>query len=218
MSIEAHGKHLCYRFDRGRNVHVHLGLYGKFHLQKLPMLEPRGAVRWRVQGESHGFDLNGPNCCELISTASWEQIRSRLGPDPLRDDADVEFVSSRIRKSRAPIGSLLLNQAVISGVGNVYRSEVLFDQRIHPNRPGITLSQCEFDNLWHRIVELLRIGVKYNRIVVASPEDIGKPRSRMNRDERLLIYKKEFCCKCDRPIHTYELANRRIFACDHCQQ
>ena len=113
---------------------------------------------------------------------------------------------------------MLLNQAVIAGVGNVYRSEVLFDQGIHPERTGTSLTELEFRSLWDRIVELLEIGVKYNRIIVARVEDVGKSRSRMNRDERLLIYKKEFCGQCDRPVRSWELANRRIFACDHCQQ
>ncbi|MEM6798794.1 MAG: DNA-formamidopyrimidine glycosylase family protein, partial [Planctomycetota bacterium] len=126
IHIEAHGKHLCYRFTGDRLVHIHLGLYGKFRRHTSPPPEPRGAVRLRVVGKEKAFDLNGPNCCELITPAEWDAIRDRLGEDPLRDDHDADLAWQRISRSRAPIGTLLLNQSVIAGVGNIYRSEVLY--------------------------------------------------------------------------------------------
>ena len=61
---------------------------------------------------------------------------ARLGPDPLRADADPERAWRRISASHRPIGDLLMDQEVIAGVGNVYRAEVLFRHRLHPLRPG----------------------------------------------------------------------------------
>ena len=136
LKVEAYGKHLFYHWSRQRLVHVHLGLYGKFRTHRLPPPEPRGAVRWRALGKEKAFDLNGPNCCELISTEKLQSILARLGPDPLRKDADMGQVVQRIQGSRSAIGTLLLNQAVIAGVGNVYRAEALHKLGIHPERPG----------------------------------------------------------------------------------
>jgi len=216
-TIDAYGKHLFYVWEGGKILHVHLGLYGKFRLHKQPVPEPRGQVRLRVVGPERAFDLNGPTACELISQREMNKILARLGPDPLRKDADVDWLKSRILKSSAAIGSLLLNQSVIAGVGNVYRAEVLHLLGIHPERKGKDLSDQEFDRLWETIVELLNIGVKYNRIIINDPEEIGKPRSRMNRDERLRVYKKESCPVCETPIESWKLASRTIFACPVCQ-
>ena len=153
----------------------------------------------------------------MIDEASYRSILNRLGDDPLRDDANPEAAGKRVRRSRAAIGSLLLNQSVIAGVGNVYRCEVLHALGIHPNRKGNELSDGEWQQLWSKLVELLTIGRKYNRIIIAEPDEVGKSRGRMNRDERLLIYKKSHCSRCDHPVRSWELAARRIFACDNCQ-
>ena len=168
-------------------------------------------------GEDKAFDLNGPAACELLTRPKVKNLLDRLGVDPLRDDADPEKVWKKISRSRSPIGTILLNQSVIAGVGNVYRSEVLHLLNIHPERKSSTLSRTEFDQLWHLIGDLLKIGQRYNRIITADPKHVGKSRSRMNREERLLVYKKEFCIHCDAPVKTWKLASRNVFACLVCQ-
>jgi endonuclease-8 len=215
-TVEAYGKHLLYRWE-GKTLHIHLGLYGKFRLHKCPVPEPRGEVRLRVVGDARGFDLNGPTACELYSRQDETRLLERLGADPLRPDADCERLWERLSRSRSAIGTLLMNQSVIAGVGNVYRSEVLHLLHINPNRIASTLTRSEFDEMWKLIVELLKIGKRYNRIIIADPEDVGKPRSRMNRNERLLVYKQSACSTCSTPITSWTLAARKVFACPVCQ-
>ena len=217
VSVEAHGKHLCYRWSQGDLLHIHLGLYGKFRKHRSPPPEPRGQVRLRVVGESHAFDLNGPNRCQLISSESWTELQHRLGEDPLRGDSNADSAWRKLSRSRAAIGSLLLNQSVIAGVGNVYRSEVLFLLGIHPDTPARNLSSDQFDKLWGELQRLLKIGVRYNRIIVTDPDEVGRPRSRMRRDERLLVYKKGQCSRCGSKIQSWILAARKVFACSRCQ-
>ena len=216
-SIEAHGKHLFYLWSNGLRVHIHLGLYGKFRTHKAPPPEPRGAVRVRVVGTKKAFDLNGPNRCELLTEPQQIAIQQRLGADPLRDDADPGEAWKRIRKSRAAIGTLLLNQSVIAGVGNVYRAEVLFALGIHPERAGNTLEEDEFFDVWDKLVEYLRIGVKYNRIITSDLTGPGAAPGRLRRNERLLIYKKDECPRCRESVYYWDLGSRTIYACLSCQ-
>ena len=217
QSVEAHGKHLCYHWSGGALLHIHLGLYGKFRLHRRPPPEPRGQVRLRVVGKAKAFDLNGPNTCRTMTKSDWDAIRARLGADPLRKDGDLERVWQRIRRSRAAIGTLLLNQSVIAGVGNIYRSEVLHLLGIHPETPGQALSRDQVESLWAKLKSLLEIGVKYNRIIIADPAEVGKPRGRMNREERLLVYKQPICSRCDAEIENWLLGARKVFACPKCQ-
>jgi endonuclease-8 len=171
----------------------------------------------RAVGKKHAFDLNGPTACDLLTTAQRDSILRRLGADPLRKDADVENAWQRISRSRSPLGTLLLNQSVIAGVGNVYRAEVLFKNGLHPERPGKSLTREQFDQLWSSLVQLLRVGMKYNRIITTEPESIGKPASRLNRSERLLCYQKTHCPRCSSTIARWELGARTIYACENCQ-
>jgi len=144
----AWGKHLFHHYDGGRVVHVHLGLYGTFTEVPTPMPLPVGQVRMRMIGTEYGTDLRGPTVCEVIEEPEVADVVARLGPDPLRRDADGSLAWVRIRKSRRPIGALLMDQTVIAGVGNVYRNELLYRHRIDPYRTGIHIGDAEFDAMW----------------------------------------------------------------------
>ena len=100
----------------------------------------------------------------------------------------------------------------------MYRAEALHVLQIHPERAGRDLSRAEFDAMWKLLVDLLTVGVKYNRIIVTDPADIGKPRSKMNRQESLLVYKHEFCPTCDSEIESWLVGSRTIYACTNCQK
>lgn len=229
IAAEAFGKHLIYFWGTKTKVpnvktnpsaimHVHLGLYGKFRLHKNPPPDPRGAVRVRMVGYEKAFDLNGPNCCELLDKAGFQKLKDRIGADPLRNDADVERAWQKIYKSRRAIGGLLLDQSVIAGVGNIYRAEILFILGIHPETKGNELSREQFDDLWKLTVKLLQVGLKYNRIITVDRSDVDKPLSRLSRYERLRVYKKNRCSGCGHRVKCWDVANRKMYACEKCQR
>ncbi|MHC5028116.1 MAG: Fpg/Nei family DNA glycosylase [Planctomycetota bacterium] len=215
--VEAYGKHLFYTWRGGDVLHVHLGLYGRFRLHAVPAPEPRGAVRMRAVGDDVAIDLNGPTACDVLDGAGRDRIVSRLGQDPLRSDARPEVARNRILGSRATIGRLLLDQSVIAGVGNIFRTEALFLTGLHPERIGNTLHDADFDALWSSLETMLRVGVRYDRIITTDPDEIGRPRSRMQRGERLNIYGKERCPRCAGPIRSWEVGSRVVHACLRCQ-
>lgn len=215
--VTAHGKHLFYHWSGDRLIHVHLGLYGKFRIHRNPAPDPRGAVRLRMIGRERAFDLNGPTRCQLIDRKQHRSVLARLGEDPLQDEACPEVVWQRMSRSRGAIGSLLLNQSIIAGVGNVYRAELLFLLGIDPMKPGTEIERGQFDELWKLTVDLLNTGVKYNRIITAHQRADGKPLSRLKSAERLNIYKKKNCPNCKAPVSKWALANRSIYACRTCQ-
>ena len=214
-AVEAFGKHLIYRFPH-QTLHIHLGLYGKFRLHKNPPPQPRGAVRVRMIGDERSFDLNGPNRCELLTTSEFDALIERIGPDPLRDDADPERAWKRISNSRAAIGTLLLNQKVIAGIGNIFRAEILHLLAIHPHRQGNQITRDEFDQIWELTTRLMKTG-RYNRIITVDPDQQPKALSRLRSSERLNIYKKPTCPRCDADVYYWDLGNRTIYACDRCQ-
>ena len=176
LGVSARGKHLFYEWEDDLTLHIHLGLYGKFRRRQVPMPEPRGQIRLRVEGKTVGFDLHGPNQCEVLTSEDVSSIRSRLGPDPLDKSADWRVAWQRISKSRAAIGTLLLNQSFIAGIGNIYRAEVLFAAGIHPDRPGESLTEECFEQMWKTLCRWMAIGVRNNRIITADAKDLEKRR------------------------------------------
>jgi len=215
----AWGKHLFHHYEGGGIVHVHLGLYGTFREHRTPMPEPRGQVRMRIVGTDYGTDLRGPTACEVIDEAQVSTILARLGPDPLRSDADPAPAWTRISMSRKAIGALLMDQSVLAGVGNVYRSELLFRHGIDPYRPGREIDEAEFGAAWSDLVELMKVGVRRGRIIVVRPEhDHGAPAYGPKRP-RTYVYRRagEPCRLCGTPIRTAEMEGRNLFWCPGCQ-
>jgi endonuclease VIII len=164
--VEAWGKHLFYEWATGEVLHVHLGLFGTFAEHRaVPPPPPVGAVRLRLSGAAATVDLRGPTTCELGSGDDRDRILARLGPDPLRPDADGARFVQRVLASRAPVGKLVMDQAVVAGVGNVYRAEALFLTGIHPERTGRSLRPDQVERLWTLLGVLLGDGFRRGRIV-----------------------------------------------------
>ncbi len=213
LAVEAFGKHLLYSFSGGSTLHLHLGLYGKFRKADSPAEAPRGAVRLRLESVTHVVDVNGPNRCELLDGAGVAALTARIGPDVLRSDADPERAWARIGRSRTAIGVMLMDQSVLAGIGNIYRTEILWRQRLHPLRPGRTLSRPDFARIWSDAARLLALGVRERAIVTVE----GAKRGPGRYGARTNIFAKETCPCCSGPVTRMALAGRRAFACETCQ-
>ncbi len=209
------GKHLFLHFEEAQVVHVHLGLFGKFRRRPLPAPEPSDALRLRLTGPERAWDLTGAITCDLREPDVLDEVAAKLGPDPLRSDADAQRFVDRVRRSRKSIGALLMDQSVIAGVGNVYRAEILHLHGIAPEREGRSLDEDEVRALWDTAVEQLHLGVKRNRIVTVPLN--GRAASRIKRSDAVHVYKQERCRTCGGPIRHTEIANRNSFHCPACQ-
>lgn len=221
--IEPFGKHLFYWWANGAMGHVHLGLFGKFrvHLGDEPP-EPIGMVRMRMSTDIATIDLAGPTACSIGSRDERNSIVARLGPDPLRRDAKPDRFYERVLRSKQAIGALLLDQSVISGIGNVYRAEALFVTGIHPSRPGSQCSLVELEAVWTVTTAMLRKGVKDNRIITVDRREIDMPRAtlkhgRVRRGQTTYVYRRDLCLRCGTPIQTVELGGRACYFCPFCQ-
>ena len=215
----AWGKHLFHHYEGGRIVHVHLGLYGKFTEKPVPLPLPVGQVRMRMLGDEYGTDLRGPTVCEVLEEPEIADVIAKLGPDPLRPDADPGLAWRRITKSRRTIGALLMDQAVMAGVGNVYRSELLYRHRIDPFRPGTAITADEFDAMWTDLVTLMKVGVRRGKIITIRPEDDHGTPSYGRGRPRTYVYRRasEPCRVCATAIRTTVLEGRNLFWCPTCQ-
>lgn len=218
-SIEAYGKHIFHHWSNGCVGHVHLGLFGKYRISRGPDApSPVGAVRMRMSTELGTVDLAGPTDCSVGTIDDRDRIVARLGPDPLRKDADPALAIDRIRRSALPIGALLLDQKVLAGVGNVYRAEALFVHGIHPARPGNRCSTDELTDLWNTITAMLRQGVKDNRIITLDRTMFDIPKGRSKRGSTTYVYHCDRCRTCNTAVQIAQIGNRACYFCPRCQK
>ncbi|MGP6174151.1 Fpg/Nei family DNA glycosylase [Corynebacterium sp. A21] len=221
---EAYGKHLFIDFDAADPAHIiyiHLGLIGT--LQFEPEATPRGQVRLRLSDGELAADLRGPQWCRLITEAEREAAVAKLGADPIRADADPAPIRTKVQRSGRSIGSLLMDQKLFAGVGNIYRAETLFRLGISPFREGKQLKKNEFDSIWADLVGLMAEGVEDARIDTVRPEHTP---AAMGRDPRqddhggeVYTYRRtgQPCYICGTPIKEQVMEGRNLFWCPGCQ-
>ena len=180
--------------------------------------EPIGAVRVRLLTESTVADLRGPTACEVLQPEEVAAVIAKLGPDPLVDSpkkGEQRFVEA-VRKKPTPIGLLLMDQSVVSGIGNVYRAEMLFRARLDPHKPGRDVPEETVRALYKDWTKLLKKGVELGQMMTM--DGLSKARyaaALASRDDRHWVYHREGkpCRVCGSPIVMEMAAGRKLYYC-----
>ena len=221
--VEAHGKHLYIGFEGGLWIHVHLGLFGKWQFGRGEAPAIRGLVRLRLRTDESWAELRGPTACEVFDAVEKRSAVERIGPDPIRRDADPEVAWERTRRSRAPIAGLLMDQRVFAGVGNIYRAEVLFRLGMSPARAGRDVTREEFDAMWTDLAALMAAGVRSGRIDTVRdahlPTAMGRPPRQDRHGGEVYVYRRsgQACLACGSPVAAAVLNGRNLYWCPSCQ-
>ena len=225
---EAWGKHLFLDFGRGEGEHIvyiHLGLIGTMQFTELTGGdEIKGQVRLRISDGVTAVDLRGPQWCRLITDAERGAAIAKLGADPLRADSDWPAVRKRVLRSRRTVASLLMDQKLFAGVGNIYRAETLFRLGISPDVPGNALTPARWDAIWADLVELMADGVRVGRIDTVRPHHMPEVMGRAPRKDdhggEVYVYRRanDPCYICGTPIQHRVLEGRNLFWCPRCQR
>lgn len=216
-SVDARGKHLLITFSGGLTLRTHMRMNGAWHVY------PPGA-RWRrplrdmrvlietARAVAVAFNIQDAEFLAGDDLARHPQLRS-LGPDVLADDFDADEARRRMQGQGAvAIADVLLAQHVVAGIGNVFKSEILFLARIHPFTTAATLDAVQLDT----ILEIAR------KVMTASVR-IGRrtTRSSLNPNERLWVYGRggKPCFRCGTAIQAKKTGNdaRITYWCPQCQ-
>lgn len=182
-----------------------------------------GQVRLRLLNDTTCADLRGPTACVLQTTDEMLATIAKLGPDPLVGDvADSEERFVRIvRRKPTPIALLLMDQSVVSGIGNVYRAEMLFRARLEPHTPGRDVPEETVRELWRDWVRLLAIGVETGQMMTMDGLSGDAYRAAMaSRDDRHWVYHRAGlpCRVCGTEIALEEIGARKLYWCPSCQR
>ena len=226
VQVMAVGKHLGYDFGTytvdgskaRRIVHVHMGLYGDFTEGHQPMPEPRGALRMRIWDKAQWLELRGPTDCRIWTEGQWQTLLNRLGPDPLNRDKPAKMIE-RVAKRKTAIGALLMDQSIVSGLGNIFRAELLFRARVSPFRPGNEVPEKILAGIWKDAETLMPQAMVDRRIITTRPKDRPHSKAAALDEEAHYVYRRKGrpCFVCGTAIEMKVMAGRNLFWCPHCQ-
>lgn len=186
--------------------------------------EPVGQVRARVVS-AHGWaDLRGPSACEVITPEEAAAVVGRLGPDPLVAGTGPGEFLRRVSRRSVALGQLLMDQAVLAGVGNIYRAESLYRAGLDPWLPGRRLGEEDGTRLWEDLVHLMSDGVRVGRIITTEPEhrnavDPDGGPAPVWPDNAYYVYQRDGldCRVCGTEVRVTQMQARNLFWCPACQ-
>ena len=220
--VRTHGKHLVLDFDNGWLIHTHAMQYGSWQVGERPMQlrKDERYVRLRLRTRQHeAAFFHGP-VMEVLSAqefASHERFHG-LGPDLLHDDFDADAVlPAVVAQGERPIGDTVLDQRVVSGIGNIYKSEGLFLAAVHPLRRSDSITRDELNVLFEELVPLMQAGRRVHGMTITLPDEL-----RVEPWIRNWVYRRRNmpCFVCATPIAMIRQGDfqRATYFCPHCQR
>jgi endonuclease-8 len=214
--VVSRGKHLLIRVsgDPPLTVHTHLRMDGSWRVRR-PARPPAGHQVRLVLGndswQAVGYQLG---VVEVVRTAHEDRVTGHLGPDLLGPDWDPDEAVRRLRAApERPIGEALLDQRNLAGIGNLYKSEVLFLRGVHPLRPAGEVPAAR------ALVDLAR------RLLEANKNGAGQiTTGQRGRGSETWVYGRRGlpCRRCGTRIRAAaqgaEPEERTTYWCPHCQR
>ncbi|MGH3088899.1 MAG: DNA-formamidopyrimidine glycosylase [Rubrobacteraceae bacterium] len=214
-------KHLILELDSGESLVFQLKIGGQLLLVP-PVEEPtRNLMLVLYLDEERRLFLRDQTeftRARLLDEGELEERLSDLGPEPFSEEFAVEYLEGRIGGRKAQIKPLLLDQKVVSGIGNIYADEILYDARVHPRRKANTLASEEWERLRAAIKKNLAAGIEHRGTTVRLYRDVlDRPGEHQNH---LRVFEKEGekCPECEGKIVRERVGGRPSHFCPACQR
>lgn len=219
--VHAHGKHLVLHFSSGWVIHSHALQYGSWQIGPIGQelrKEARFARLRLTTSNTEAVFFHGP-VMEVLTEAELRthERYTTLGPDLLHDDFNALAAIAAIRaQGDREIGDTVLDQRVVAGIGNIYKSEGLFLATINPLRRSGSVSKKELSAFFDELIPLMQLGRKKYGMTITLPEDL--------RFEPWLwnwVYRRQGhpCFVCATPVTMFRQGEfeRTTYYCPHCQ-
>ena len=218
-AVRTHGKLMWVEFGTGHALTIHLQLYGRWRFGRVEPAMSRSRRAAFVGPQGGGWLYSATDVYLLPPGVSPERPR---GLDPLHPETTAATLATRLLASpRRQIGSQLLDQNVVAGIGNYLRCDALFLAGVAPERRAIDLSESRLNALAEALLRLSRRSLATTGITINSELFADERAARIpRRFARHYVYGRAGhpCRSCGRPITRETIAARPFYACRHCQR
>jgi formamidopyrimidine-DNA glycosylase len=208
VAVEQQAKHQRIVLDDGRSLHVHFRMAGDWDIGNSNDALPRHARAAIALADGGRVSLVDPRALSTIRIfAAGDRPDADLGPDPFSKQFDADWLGIALKRRRAAIKPVLLDQGVVAGLGNIYAAEALWEARISPRAVASTLSG--FRRL--ALVGAIRVALRRGRATRSRYSETFEGRFRVYDREG------EACPRCGTMIRRITQAGRSTYYCPKCQ-
>jgi endonuclease-8 len=225
-AVESRGKHLLMHLSGGLSLRTHMRMSGSWHIYRHGEAWQRARSSRRILLETADFLA----VAFLVNEAEWLEERAlarskvaRLGPDLLAAELDIAAAVRSMQSHPAdPICDVLLDQRALAGIGNVYKSELLFLAKVHPLTKTGALAPDVLRELTLLAQQHLRANVQVSAPgAITTYRGLRQTTGRSDPSERLWVYGRgdRPCRRCGTPIVSSSIGRhvRKTYHCPNCQ-
>lgn len=218
--IGTHGKHLLLHTSADLTIHCHAMMYGSWQFGRpgLKLRKPEKNVRLRLRTSDYeAVFFNGP-VVELLTAQELQEHEklTALGPDLLHADFDRDEAWRRLQQNGSrPLGDALLDQKLVAGVGNIFKSEGLFAANLDPRVPMALVDRGSLERLWQVLIPMMMSNARRSGPVVTLNANLRRGA------ERYWVYRRtrQPCYRCSGPVEMLRQGQlrRTTYYCPMCQ-
>ena len=217
--VSRRGKYLILNLDRGMMWVIHLRMTGRLQHSD-PECDPGAYLRAKFALDDGTWlcfnDLRKFGMMWLVD--DWTLVNSDLGPEPLSDAFELAAFTSLLKRRAAPIKSVLLDQTVLAGIGNIYADEALYAAGIDPRKPAKRVTRPKAAKLHAAIIAVLHDALGDRG---SSFRDYVDGKGNEGRHQlKVKVYRRtdEPCYACGTPIRRVVVGGRSTHFCPKCQR
>jgi formamidopyrimidine-DNA glycosylase len=239
LAVERRAKNLVFRLSHDKIIIVHLKMSGQFVYisknisdkvigghpielseTKLPnkhthvTFELESGVLYYNDTRMFGYLLYYPN----LKAFENENHFGSYGVEPLSKDFTIKYLSAGLKNKKGKIKAVLMDQKIVTGLGNIYADESLFESGIRPDRNASSLSKTEVQSLYKAIVRIITRAVKVGGSSVATYKLLDNTKGNYAREHKVYGKDGEKCSKCKTPLRKIIVGGRTTIFCPKCQK
>lgn len=217
-SVERRGKYIIIKTSEDLKLIVHLRMTGKLIFEKdinSTSSHSRAEILFSDKTKLIFDDVRTFGKIQIVDKNERINALQKLGIEPLSSEFDAEYLKSKIRNRKAPIKNVLLDQTVISGLGNIYVAEILFRTKIHPATPANNITITKLKRIINETKIVLQEAIKQNGTTISDYRSVEDKTGEFQNF--LKVYGKKIC-ECGAMIQKIKQAGRSTYFCGECQK
>lgn len=211
------GKYLIFELKEHYLI-SHLRMEGKYFCESLPNNSKHTHVIFKLSDNTYLSynDVRKFGKMKIIEKTDLERYFKKLGKEP--KDLNLDYLKNKISKSNKNIKTILLDQSIIAGLGNIYANEVLFASLINPKKIGKNLTDEEISKIIQTSIEIVNLAIKNGGTTIKSYTSSLNQKGSYQKFLKVHMKENKHCCNCNSIIIKEKINGRSTYYCESCQK
>jgi len=223
-SVRRRGRYVVADLDDGRGLVMHFGMSGVVRVESLSIPRRKHEHVFLELDDGRAFRFECTRRFSLLEVftpetpGGWPSRLADLGPEPLSGEFSGAALKAAAKGRNCPVKAFVMDNAVVTGIGNIYATESLFAAGIDPRKPAHRMTRLQCDRFCEEAKAILRRAIAAGGSSISDFRNVDGSEGRFARE--LLIYGRagEACPKCGAPLKCVQIGGRSSCFCPQCQK